>query len=112
MADREPGPVRTLLVALAVCAVCSVVVSSTAVLLAPRHDANRERERRAHVRALIERQPGLGEMLGGVGQQEVHEVVVDLTTGRVADWVDPADVPPPGTEVDPSGALRGDRAST
>jgi Na+-transporting NADH:ubiquinone oxidoreductase subunit C len=104
VADREPGPVRTLLVALVVCAACSVIVSSTAVLLAPRQHDNRERERRAHLHALIERQPGLGAMLGGVGQHEVHEIVVDLTTGRVADWVDPADVPPPGTEADPGAS--------
>lgn len=95
MDEREPGPMRTLLVALAVCAICSVLVSSTAVLLAPRHRANRERERRAHILALIESQPGLGEMLRDVGQHDVRELVVDLTAGRVADWVDPADVPRP-----------------
>lgn len=89
MRDGEPGPLRTLLVALAVCLVCSVVVSSAAVLLAPRQRANRERERRAHVLALIERQPGLGAMLGDVGARDVREVVVELATGTVADWIEP-----------------------
>lgn len=112
MAERETDPLRTLLVALAVCAACSILVSATAVLLAPRHRENRERERQAHLRALIARQPGLGEMLGDVGRHDVREVVVDLRTGGVADWADPADVPgadagtPLPPERDPAGIGR------
>jgi len=87
---RSPGPVRTLLVALAVCTVCSLVVSTTAVLLAPIQREHRERERRETVRALIERQPGLREMLSGVGAGDLREWVVELATGEVASWIDPA----------------------
>lgn len=92
MHDRDPGPLRTLLVAFAVCLVCSLVVSTTAVLLEPRQRANREAARRARVRALIERQPGLGAALGDVGTFDVRELAVDLATGAVATWASPEDV--------------------
>jgi len=86
---REPGPVRTLLVALAVCTVCSLVVATTSVLLAPRQRANREHERQRAVHALIERQPGLSEVLSENGAGDIRQWVVELATGQIATWIDP-----------------------
>ena len=44
MTTTAESPLRTLLTAASVCLVCSVVVSTSAVLLKPLHEANRERE--------------------------------------------------------------------
>jgi len=99
--QREPGPIRTLLVALAVCTVCSLVVSTTSVLLAPRQRANRERARRNAVHALLEQQPGLSEMLSESGAGDIRQWVVELTTGRIATWMDPADFDAQQAVTDP-----------
>ena len=50
---------RALFVAFLVCAVCSLVVSSTAVFLAPQQRANLEREREQKIVEIIQSQPGL-----------------------------------------------------
>ena len=92
MPERDERPLRTLLVALVVCAVCSVLVSTSAALLRPLQRANRERERQAKVVELIERQPGLKAMLDAAEDGDVREVVVELASGDVADWADPAEV--------------------
>lgn len=101
---HDPGPARTLFVAGLVCLACSLLVSTTAALLAPRHRANRERERREHVRALIARQPGLAAVVSGVEEADVQECVVELATGAPAPWIDAA-------ELDPASALRDPLAS-
>jgi Na+-transporting NADH:ubiquinone oxidoreductase subunit C len=107
MAAHERSPLYTLVVALAVCLVCSLVVSSAAVLLAPRQRANREQERRARVLELIARQPGLGAALGELGSADVREVVIDLASGTVADWVAPDSEsrPDAGTPMPPARDL-------
>jgi Na+-transporting NADH:ubiquinone oxidoreductase subunit C len=98
---QEPSPVRSLLVVLSVCTVCSLIVSATSVLLKPVQRAHRERERRDAVRALIERRPGLSELLTGAGAHDVHEWVLDLATGEVANWIDPSAFDARRAAVDP-----------
>jgi len=108
---REPGPIRTLLVALAVCTVCSLVVSATSVLLAPRQRANREHERRNAVHALFEQHPALRDVLSESGTGDIRQWVVELATGRVATWMDPADFDAQRAATDPlaSTAIPADR---
>ncbi len=71
IAPAGDGPVRTVVVALLVALVCSLVVSVTAVLLKPRQDANRLLARAASV-------TGMAEVLGaGIAQARF----VDLASG-------------------------------
>lgn len=93
MADRE-APVRresagrTLAFTLAVCLVCSSFVSAAAVLLRPYRQEQSRREQQAQIRAILERQPGIAELLGG-GGAGLTAYVIDLATGEVAPGLDP-----------------------
>lgn len=98
---EEPGPVRSLVVVLSVCTVCSLLVSAASVLLAPIQRAHRERDRQDAVRALIERRPGLSELLADAGTDDVHEWVLELATGEVATWIDPSTFDARGAASDP-----------
>lgn len=81
---------KTLLVGVAVCLSCSVLVSSAAVFLKPLHTANQEREREQHIREIVARLPGIGELFTTVEAHQVEARVVDLMTGDYASWIDPA----------------------
>lgn len=87
--DAEFGPLRTALVAVTVCLVCSLLVSTTAVLLRPRQAANRERERQERILEIVARQPGLEDLFAELGGASVESRVVELETGAYADWIDP-----------------------
>jgi Na+-transporting NADH:ubiquinone oxidoreductase subunit C len=78
--DAEPGALRTLLVALAVCAVCSAVVTTSVVLLRPLQLENRERERERQVAALVASLPGFSDLLQSEGVLLTPQVV-ELATG-------------------------------
>lgn len=81
---------KTLIVATAVCLFCSVLVSSAAVFLKPLYTANQEREREQHLRAIIARLPGIGELFATVGAHDVEARIVELTTGDYIQGLDPA----------------------
>jgi len=100
---REPGagPLRTAGVAVAVCLVCSALVSTTAVYLRPLQEANRERERQERIRDIVARQPGLGELFSDVSDSSVAARVVELETGEWADWIDPASYDQQRAALDP-----------
>ena len=97
----EPGPLRTALVAVLVCLVCSAVVSSTAVLLRPLQQANREAERRQGILAIVSRQPGLERLFSELGDASLEARVVELDSGAFADWIDPAGFDPRRAALDP-----------
>lgn len=80
---------KTLLVALALCVVCSLVVSTAAVSLKPAQEANKLLDRKRNILAAA----GLLEEGVSVDQQfeQVTTRVVDLTTGQFADDIDPSD---------------------
>lgn len=95
------GPLRTLGVAAVVCLVCSVFVSGSVQLLAPRQAANRERERERQLMAILARQPALADLIATSEGVDVRARVVELASGRYADWVDPAEWDPSSAEEDP-----------
>jgi Na+-transporting NADH:ubiquinone oxidoreductase subunit C len=85
----EPGPLRTLLVAFAVCAVCATLVTASVVVLRPLQHENQQRDRERKVRALVTGLPGLGELLSEAGEAELELRVVELASGAYAPSVDP-----------------------
>lgn len=93
----EAGPLRTLAVALAVCAVCSAVVTSAVVVLRPYQEANRRAEQERRVAALVADLPGVGDLVGEAADAGLALRAVELGTGRYAPDVD-------------AEALRGDAA--
>lgn len=81
---------RTVIVALLLCVVCSVIVSAAAVLLKPAQTANREADRSRNILAIA------GLLQDGVPiKEQVKQLqprVVDLTTGKFTDAVTPEQV--------------------
>lgn len=80
-APPREGPLRSTLVAGAVCLTCSLLVAGSVVLLRPFQLANRERERERHVLALVESLPGLRDLVAHPGTRQVTARVIDLETG-------------------------------
>jgi Na+-transporting NADH:ubiquinone oxidoreductase subunit C len=87
-ARREAGPLRTLLVAFAVCGVCAAVVTASVVGLRPYQAENQRRDRERRVRELVAGLPGVGELVREAGEARLELRVVDLDTGRYAPSVD------------------------
>ena len=82
------SPAKTILVALAVSLVGSILVAGSAVLLKPRQEANRQAEREMHFRSIITRLPGPGERALATVAAEVTARAVDLATGDYAPAID------------------------
>ena len=78
---------KTLIVALSLCIVCSVIVSTAAVVLKPAQEANQSLDRKRNILAAA------GMLEEGVSVEEqfanITTRVVDLRTGRFTDDVDP-----------------------
>jgi Na+-transporting NADH:ubiquinone oxidoreductase subunit C len=81
---------KTLFVSVAVCLVCSFVVSTAAVLLAPRQAANRERERKQQMAEILAAVPEIATLVETAGASGLEARVVHLDTGEYADEIDPA----------------------
>ena len=81
---------KTLIVAIAVCLICSVIVSSVVVLLRPTQEANKALDQKEHILEVV----GLLNKDTDVDQQfkQVEKKVVDLATGDYVgiDRIDPA----------------------
>lgn len=79
---------KTLIVAFSLCIVCSVVVSTAAVVLKPAQEANKTLDRKRNILAAA----GMLEVGAPVEEQfkQVETRVVDLRNGRFTDEVDPA----------------------
>lgn len=93
---------KTVLITFAVCIVASVLVATSAVLLRPVQEANKERERLARLTEIIARVPdaGVGLGLGKGGQLEAR--VVELATGRYVTSIDPASFDQRRAALDPA----------
>lgn len=108
-ADAEPGVGRTLLVALAVCGVCSAVVTSAVVTLRPLQLANQQRESEARIQALLGRLPGVAGLVESAGAALLEVHVVDLASGAYAPSVDLHALLEQPEEERPGEALPADR---
>lgn len=72
---------KTILVALAVCLVCSIMVSTAAVLLKPRQEKNKKSERMINVLKVSELYQK-GQNLREVFKQKLEPVIIHLKTGE------------------------------
>ncbi len=99
MPDKRETVTRTLLVAVVVSLVCSIVVSAAAVLLKPRQEINRERMIQQDILEVA------GLLSPGVSIDEAFESVetrlLDLETGTYVD-ADPASFDPDKAAQDPA----------
>lgn len=92
----------TLLVSLAVCLGCSLVVSVATVVLRPIQLEHRRAARNARLADILGRQPALKELLGDLTTASLEERVVDLATGAFVTDVEPAGFDPLKAAAEPS----------
>lgn len=85
---------KTLTVALLVALFGSILVSSAAVLLRPRIEANLEQERQRNLMEIVQRLPGVEELFERVEDAAVEAFVVDLATGAIDRTLRAQDVDP------------------
>lgn len=97
-AGGEPGVLRTLALAFAVCGVCAALLTASVVVLRPYQVANQKQEQERRIRALVERLPGMEE-LAASGALALELGVIELASGEPAPEVDPE--PLQGGEIDP-----------
>jgi Na+-transporting NADH:ubiquinone oxidoreductase subunit C len=83
---------KTLIVALLVALFGSVLVSSAAVVLRPRIEANMEQERQRNLLEIVQRLPGVEALFDRVGDAAVEAFVVDLVTGEIDRTMRPEEV--------------------
>jgi Na+-transporting NADH:ubiquinone oxidoreductase subunit C len=95
---------KTLIVAFSLCIVCSVIVSTAAVMLKPAQEVNKTLDRKRNILAAA------GMLQEGVSVEEqfsqVTPRVVDLRSGRFADDVDPDRYDQRKAAKDPDGSER------
>lgn len=84
-APPEPGALRTLLVAFAVCAVCSALVTGSVVVLRPLQEENRRIERQNRLAALVAGFPGVAELMADAGEAQLELRTVELASGDYTD---------------------------
>lgn len=85
------SPLRAVLVTALVCAFCSAAVTTAVSLLRPYQQSHRASERAARIQELLERVPGLADVLGGsLAGQQLEAREVDLATGAYVAGADPS----------------------
>jgi Na+-transporting NADH:ubiquinone oxidoreductase subunit C len=86
--SSNDGIRKTLFVAFSLCIVCSVIVSTAAVMLKPAQEVNKTLDRKRNILAAA----GMLDETRSVEEQfsQVTTRIVDLRTGRFTDEVDPA----------------------
>jgi len=84
----DVGPIRTVLVALAVCGVCALVLTGSVVLLRPYQLENQRGSSEARVHELVASLPGVSELVAEIGGAELELRTVELRTGHLAPSVD------------------------
>ena len=91
---------KTLIVAFSLCIVCSVIVSTAAVVLKPSQEANQALDRKRNILSAA----GMLEEGTSVEEQfaKMNTRVVDLRTGKFSDDVDPASYDQRGASKEPS----------
>ncbi|MBN7798393.1 Na(+)-translocating NADH-quinone reductase subunit C [Parahaliea mediterranea] len=98
--SSNDGIKKTLIVAFSLCIVCSVVVSTAAVVLKPTQEANKTLDRKRNILAAA----GMLEEGASIEEQfkQVETRIVDLRTGKFSDAVDPASYDQRKASKDPS----------
>jgi len=90
---------KTLTVALLLCIVCSVIVSTAAVVLKPAQELNKGLDRKRNILAaagMLDESRSVEEQF-----QQIETRVVDLRSGRFTDAVDPSEYDPLKAAKDP-----------
>lgn len=101
--SSNDGIKKTLIVAFSLCIVCSVIVSTAAVILKPAQEANKALDKKRNILAAA----GMLDESLSVDEQfsKVSSRVVDLRTGKFSNDVDPEEYDQRKAAKDPSNSL-------
>lgn len=105
LARDNEDPVKILGVAFLVALISAIVVSSAAILLEPRQTAHLEAERAARMAAMLDRLPGMADILAETGADSLRTYLVDLATGQIVPDLDPDDYDAAAAAADPAMAV-------
>jgi Na+-transporting NADH:ubiquinone oxidoreductase subunit C len=105
LARNNDDPVKIVGVATLVALVCSLVVSSAAILLEPRQEAHLEAERAARMAAMLETLPGMADILAETGADSLSTYLVNLETGALVTDLSPDDYDPAAAASNPDTAV-------
>lgn len=92
-------------VAALVSLVCAVTLSTTSILLRPYQEAHLEAERRAQMEAMLDRLPGLRDLMEETGVDGLTTRLVDLATGAFLPGMDPAEFDARAAATDPEQSV-------
>jgi Na+-transporting NADH:ubiquinone oxidoreductase subunit C len=96
---------KTVAVAFLVALLGSVLVSTAAVLLRPRIEANLEQERQRHLLEIVQRLPGIEALFDRAEEAAIEAFVVDLATGAIDRSLRPEDVDARAAAQDLAGSI-------
>lgn len=105
LARSNEDPVKIIGVACLVALVSALVVSTASVALKPYQDAHLEAERAARMAQMLERLPGMEDILSEAGADSLVTRLVDLSDGSFVDDVDPDSYDPSAAATDPASAV-------
>ena len=89
LARPNDDRIKTLGVAALTAVVSATVVSITSVVLAPVQEAHVAAERQARMDAMLDRLPGLRDLMAETGVDDLETRIVELDTGRFAEGIAP-----------------------
>lgn len=105
LARSNEDPVKIIGVACAVALASALVVSTASVALKPYQDAHLEAERAARMAQMLERLPGMEDILAQAGADSLVTRLVDLSDGSFVDGIDPDSYDPAAAASDPQSAI-------
>ena len=82
LSRSNDDPIKALFVALLVAMLCSLVVSSTSILLKPVHEANMAEQQRQVMQKMLARLPALEAIIKNSGANALETRHVDIASGK------------------------------
>lgn len=105
LARPNDDRVKVVGVAVMVALACAVMVSVTSVMLRPFQEAHLEAERQARMAAMLDRLPGMREIMEEAGVDSLITRLVDLQSGAFLPDMDPAEFDQGAATTDPEQSL-------
>lgn len=105
LARPNDDRVKVFGVAFLVALISSILVSVTSVTLKPLQEAHLEAERAARMAAMLDRLPGMRDIMAELGVDTLETRLVDLETGAFVEGVDPDAYDLKAAEADPEQSV-------
>lgn len=105
LARSNEDPVKIIGVAFLVALASALVVSTASVALKPYQDAHLEAERAARMAQMLERLPGMEDILAEAGADSLTTYLVDLSDGSFVVGLDPDAYDPAAAASDPASTV-------